>query len=330
MVTDVDGEILYANATLFALLGSDLGGARTVDQLEEKSAAASPTGRRELVRALVSGQEVDTDFTIQPSGGVSIVRMRRREVTDDSGAVLARLVLVDDVTELRSRETYQKQIMAIASHDLRNPLSAITMNAGILSRLTPMTDDRRIKTANRIGSSAARLARMIDDLFDYTLATLGKGIPLRVASADLAIIAKDAAAESRFAHPGREVQLKTQGDLQGMWDADRLHQVLQNLLSNAMKYGDPADPIRVDCHEADDEASVVCSVFNQGEPIAAALLPHIFDAYRQGADAGRQGLGLGLHIVRRILDAHQGTVAVTSSREGTWLTFHLPRTTTPD
>lgn len=232
--------------------------------------------------------------------------------------------------DLEASEAYQQQVMAIVSHDLRNPLSAIAMNAAILAKGERMTEERRLKTVARITSSAARMGRMIEDLFDYTVATVGKGIPIRPRDADVAAIASEAVNETRAGAPGRVLNLEVAGNLQGVWDPDRLHQVLQNLLGNALKYGDPAAAIEVRCVELAGGESIEIDVDNRGEAISPELLPHVFDAYRRGPGAGRHSLGLGLYIVRRIVEAHQGTILVTSSVEaGTRFAVRLPRKSVP-
>jgi signal transduction histidine kinase len=200
------------------------------------------------------------------------------------------------------------------------------MNAAILARAESIGDDRRVKTAARITSSAARMGRMIEDLFDYTAAALGKGIPVRYRAVDLSTVVEEAVSEARAAFAGREFLLRREGSLQGIWDPDRMQQVLQNLLGNAVKYSPAATPIAVTAVEAPEAAAVDLIVHNGGEIIAPELLPHVFDAYRRGPGGGRHSLGLGLYIVRRIVEAHGGLISVTSTRaEGTRFQIRLPK-----
>jgi signal transduction histidine kinase len=134
--------------------------------------------------------------------------------------------------------------------------------------------------------------------------------------------------ELRASHPGQPVLLETQGDGQGAWDADRLEQVVGNLLANALKHGAPGRPVTVRLETTGPEA-LLC-VHNEGPPIPPEELPHIFDAYRRavrtrerGADTG---LGLGLYITEHIVRAHGGRVEVASSHEaGTSFRVWLPR-----
>jgi signal transduction histidine kinase len=329
IIADPQGRILLRNARSLEMLGADLADAVTLAELVAGSARLPdvPQGRQALAAALGGDSAVaEQDFNVAGARGSAVVRLRRLDVIGDDGAKVATLIQFDDLTELRGTEAYQRQVMAIASHDLRNPLSAIAMNAAILARGDSLPDDRRVKTAVRISSSASRMGRMIEDLFDYTAAALGKGIPVRQRACDLGAIADDAVNEARAAHAGREFLLRKQGDLHGTWDPDRLHQVLQNLLGNAVKYSVAGSAVTVGCAEAPDAAAIDLSVENQGEAIAPEFLPHVFEAYRRGPGGGRHSLGLGLYIVRRIVDAHSGTIQVRSVRgEGTCFTVRLPK-----
>jgi signal transduction histidine kinase len=190
------------------------------------------------------------------------------------------------------------------------------------------TDPWQAKTAARILSSADRAHRMIRDLLDFTQARLSGGIPVRAGPMDLHDIAQHVVEETRIASPDRDIQVEFKGDGRGEWDADRIAQVLTNLVSNALAYSPQGTPVRVELRDEGD--AVVASVQNQGTPIAPELLPRLFEpltrGQRQGRDKGSRSIGLGLYIVDHIVRAHGGTVGVRSSaEEGTTFTVHLPR-----
>jgi signal transduction histidine kinase len=131
---------------------------------------------------------------------------------------------------------------------------------------------------------------------------------------------------------GRILELAAEGDLQGEWDARRLHQALSNLVFNALKYGLPSTPIRITL-DGTRKDEVVLAVENTGEPIAPGLLPTLFDPLVRGAgnDGGADSqlaganLGLGLYVVREIAKAHGGTIEVTSDDSATRFELRLPR-----
>lgn len=129
-------------------------------------------------------------------------------------------------------------------------------------------------------------------------------------------------------YPDRSVQFEHQGDTEGYWDPARLVQVVENLVSNACKYGEPGAPITV--RTLGGDRWVWLEVHNRGAPIAAELLPHLFEPLRQGRRAGGvgalAGVGLGLYIVDHIVRAHGGTIDVHSTAsEGTTFIVRLPR-----
>lgn len=232
--------------------------------------------------------------------------------------------------EARSR-TLQEQVqfadlfVGIVSHDLRNPLNVIRLNAAMLAR-TPLGQDQA-QRVGRIESSAAASERLIHDLLDLTRARLAGGIPVTRRAGDLAAILRHPVEELQAAHPERTFRLAAQGDGRGQWDADRLAQAVGNLLRNAVVHGHPQSPIDV---RLDDRGPWVdVAVHNEGPPIPPGLLPVLFEPMRQGPRDGGTGdrsIGLGLFIVEQIARAHGGTVACHSAQgEGTTFTLTLPR-----
>jgi signal transduction histidine kinase len=238
----------------------------------------------------------------------------------------ALMVTGHDVSARRSAEEFREQFIGMLGHDLRNPLNAIMLSAQQLQRrgLT----EAQAPLGGRILSSSRRMERMIHQLLDFARARLGGGIPVERAPGDLFELCRRCVEELRASHPEQPLELETLGDGQGAWDADRLEQVLCNLVINALKYGEPGRPVRVRVEATGPEA--VLRVHNEGAPIPPEVLPHLFDAYRRavrtherGMDAG---LGLGLYITWHLVRAHGGTLEVTSlAEEGTTFTVRLPR-----
>ncbi|HLL05737.1 MAG TPA: GAF domain-containing protein [Myxococcaceae bacterium] len=231
-----------------------------------------------------------------------------------------------DQEELRRRTEFEQQLIGIVSHDLRNPLGAITMAAGLL-QVTPGLSERQLKAVHRIGSSCERATRLIRDFLDFTQARLGTGIPLKPRPMDLHEVTRHVVDEVRQAHPQREVQIETGGEGQGQWDPDRIAQVLTNLVGNALAYSPAQTPVRVTA--SSEPGFALLQVHNQGTPIAPEMLPRLFEPLTRGAPTeGQQSrsIGLGLYIVREILRGHGGSVEVSSSTEaGTTFRVRLPR-----
>ncbi|HZU82184.1 MAG TPA: hybrid sensor histidine kinase/response regulator [Polyangiaceae bacterium] len=219
-----------------------------------------------------------------------------------------------------------ERLLAIVGHDLRNPLNAIKLTAASLGRQALAPGQRELVA--RIDRGADRMWRLIDELLDYSRARQS-GAPLRRERCDLADICQTAVAELQVAHPGRSVSLSTRGAPAGFWDRAALEQLVSNLVGNAIQHGE-GTPVSVSVRGGGPEA--VLEVTNSGEPIPLELLPHLFEAYRQGSRrSGSKSLGLGLYIVREIVRRHGGTVSVTSSRDaGTRFTVKLPVGQAPD
>lgn len=223
------------------------------------------------------------------------------------------------------------QFLAILGHDLRNPLGAILMATGLLVN-SRGGDGRTVQIAARILSSAGRMQRMVNDLLDLTRTRLGSGIPITPRPMDLDALSREVLAELEALHPTRRFDFHSEGDLRGIWDSDRLAQVLSNLVGNALQHGEPDRPIEVVARE--DAGEVVIEVHNEGPAIPRALQANIFEPMVR--DAGRpeeqapRSLGLGLHITREIVIAHGGTVMVTSTgSSGTTFFVRLPRRSIP-
>ena len=248
---------------------------------------------------------------------------------DARGRVDRLLGVARDVTELqrlneelsatlRLNETF----VAAVGHDLRTPLNNVMLSAELLVSLD--SPDPRVLT--RLKSSAERMAKMIDELFDLARARLSGGIPIqRQAAVDLLPVAEKIVAELLASASSRTLELVAKGDTLGPWDPDRLGQVLSNLLGNALRHGQPEGSIRV---ELDGSAAdrLIVSVTNCGQ-IPPDVLPCLFEPFRRGTSrASRsEGLGLGLFIVHQIVQAHAGTIRAESTAGLTTFTVVLPR-----
>jgi PAS domain S-box-containing protein len=225
--------------------------------------------------------------------------------------------------ELLRTVRFSELFVGILGHDLRNPLSAITTAASLLARRAET--DKVSRPAARILSSAGRMARMIDQLLDFTRIRLGQGLPLTRSENDLAEVCRMAVDELDEAADG--VDLRARGNPVGSWDGDRLMQLVSNLIGNAVAHGARTAPVQVivDGHSEED---VVLEVKNAGT-IAPAILPVIFEPFRSEKDRKEDqssGLGLGLYISQKIVFAHSGSIEVRSTHEeGTCFTVRLPR-----
>jgi signal transduction histidine kinase len=238
----------------------------------------------------------------------------------DQAAVALEKTRLDETGEFR------EQLIGIVSHDLRNPLSAIQMASHVLLRCEGL-GEKETALVRRIANSVSQATRIIEQLIDFTRSRLGGGIPIYPTSVNMDEICRQVIAETELTHPERPLHLDVQGDLTGVWDRDRLYQLIANLVGNAVQHAQPQSAIEVRI-DGRDTTEVVIEVANRGDIIPPAVQQFIFDAFRRGrtTESYRQGLGLGLFIAQQIAASHGGSVSVTSSEsDGTIFRVRLPR-----
>ena len=225
---------------------------------------------------------------------------------------------------LRQEVDVRERFMAILGHDLRDPIGGVLIAASML--LKQELSEPQSSYVRRMSRSAERATRMIADMLDLAKARLGGGISIAKSRASTRDICQRAIDEAQLGHPDRTITFATEGDGGGLFDPDRMAQVVGNLLSNAIAYSPPASVVHIGTREADD-ARVVIEVCNEGRAIPPGEIETLFDPFRRGVDTARttQGLGLGLFIANQIVAAHGGTIGVTSTvSDGTRFTVTLP------
>lgn len=228
--------------------------------------------------------------------------------------------LQERTESLRLNEMY----MAVLSHDLRNPLTAILMGAVALQR--PHADPAKVQAlAQQIQSSGRRMAKMIEDLLDVARVRQAGSMPLSLEAASMDKVVQRAAQELCEGASGRCIHVDKHGDLDGVWNSERLLQVASNLMGNALQHGQPGTVVQVTV-DGTAAASVVLSVANDGA-LAEGLKAHLFNPFRERTyHPGRhQGLGLGLYIAQQIVLAHGGTIEALSDSARTTFRVQLPR-----
>jgi|GEM_PF-745326 len=238
----------------------------------------------------------------------------------------------DDAAKLAraatERSDFEQQLIGIVSHDLRNPLNAILLGTSVLAHQE--LEGVAATVVLRIQSSAERMSRMVKDLLDFTQARAGGGIKVERRAMDLHPLVRQTADEVQASHPHRELRVESAGDGHGEWDGDRLAQVVQNLVSNALKYSPPDTPVHVRTRGVD--GTVTIEVHNAGTPIPKDAQERLFQPMQRAAatmDRADRSVGLGLYIVKHLVDAHGGTIRVTSTEAaGTTFAIELPRTRT--
>lgn len=215
----------------------------------------------------------------------------------------------------RERERHRELFLGTVGHDLRNPLQTILTATQVLSA-SPALGGAERKVVATIERTADRMRRLIDQLLIFTQGVAG-GVPVQPHTVDLGELVRGVVREHSA---GREIEIDDQFGGTASIDPERITQLFDNLVTNAVRYG--TGKITVRLRREDDR--VVLDVHNLGPPIPAAKLDTLFDPYRR-ATTSRGGVGLGLYIVDQIARAHGGTVHVASSADdGTTFSVRLP------
>lgn len=299
---------------------------------KEWAQAIHPEDRDAILDALQTmidsgGSHWEAEYRFRKGDGAyADVIDRGYMVSDAKGRQVRMVGAMQDVTERRRQAEFERQLIGIVSHDLRNPLNVIALGAALLGQSAELPEQHR-STVMRISRAVERATRMIRDLLDFTKARLGGGIPIERGVVDIHELCRQAVDDQREAHLGRAIELETSGDGVGAWDADRLAQVVSNLLDNAVKYSPTDEPVRVIV--GSDEKGVTIEVRNGGALIAPEMLRSIFEPMQRGGaapmDKSTRSIGLGLYIVNHLVKAHGGRVDVRSSQpEGTVFRVWLP------
>jgi signal transduction histidine kinase len=218
-------------------------------------------------------------------------------------------------------------LLGMMGHDMRSPLDVIQLSATYLGKINAGGEVSLV--AARIARSGAELNALLNDLIDFNRTNLGLGIYIAPVAVDLAHLFSEVLEQLRASHPSREIELQVAGDAKGVWDPHRLHQLLGNLVLNALKYGARDAPVRVAIVGLPTE--VEFRVHNRGTMIKASTLSYIFEPLVRGSKeangvSGNEGsLGLGLYIAHQISIAHGGNINARSDELETVFTVRLPR-----
>ncbi len=292
----------------------------------------------------------------RPDGGIVHLEESARAEFDRHGRLTRVVGVTMDVTDRRRAEQEREHLLAreraarrdaeqatllrdeflgTVSHELRTPLNAILGWAQILQSGSHTTDALQSGLAT-IARNARLQTQLVDDLLDLSRMSAGR-LRLDAQAVDLAAVVRDAVLAVTPAASARHVHVQHDDAPGGAFvtgDADRLQQVFWNLLVNAVKFTEPGGKVRVQIDVVGRRHRV--RVSDTGQGIAADFLPHVFDRFRQadGSTTRRHsGLGIGLALVRQIVELHGGTVQAESRGEGLGATFtvHLPvRRSAPD
>jgi PAS domain S-box-containing protein len=275
------------------------------------------------------GRALAVKLQQQPDGPLEelFLDLMFQPIRDSVGAVTGILVQGDDVTEhkrlenaLRDSDRRKDEFLAMLAHELRNPLAPILNATELLSRRVRHDDDDQTATiAQLIRRQAAQMARLVDDLLDVSRITQGR-IELRRESLEISSIVNQALETVYPLLNERQHHVSMTTSYRPLYvngDVTRLVQCVGNVLTNAAKYTDCGGQIRLYVREQGEQ--VVIEIADNGVGIPAGLLPHVFDLFVQSdrsLDRSLGGLGIGLAVVKRLIEMHGGQVSASSEGLG--------------
>jgi signal transduction histidine kinase len=251
--------------------------------------------------------------TIASKVAVFVELWQQRRLLRERNAALEQL--------LKLNET----MVAVLSHDLRTPLSAIMMCAQVIG-IRGGGDEAVQRSVQRIKAAGGRMGRMIEQLLDFSRIRSGV-LQLKAQDADLQALAQGVLGELQQSRPGARIELVAEGPLAGRFDVDRIAQVLSNLLGNALQHGRPGEPVRLTL-DGRHAAWLRAEVFNTGQ-VPEHLMGQLFDPFKGTQEQGSEGLGLGLYIVDQFVRAHGGEVCARNTPEGVLFEWRIPRALNP-
>jgi two-component system sensor histidine kinase/response regulator len=269
-------------------------------------------GRDALIEGLASGAN---DFATKPFEPAELnarvaTLIRTKRLHDDLERAEA---------ELQAEGAVRDRFIAILGHDLRQPLNTVRMATAILERGTLAASEAKVVA--RLTNASRRMQRMVEELLDFSRIRHG-GIPMAPKPCDVNAVVEQLVADLRVAHPTCDLRMTTNGPADGMWDRDRIEQLIGNLVGNAIQHGIPECPILVNV--SGGASDVTIEVVNEGPPMSAELVRSLFTPFTHGHRVS-SGLGLGLFIANQIARAHGGSIAAASDEASTRFTVKLPR-----
>ena len=267
---------------------------------------------------------INAKYSIPKEDGSKLIYYTLVEASDrmqyEQNLQYAKRIAENDLEAERKNLILREQLIAVLGHDLRNPLGSITMTVQYLERF--ITDEKQKNLIGVIKQSGYRMNELIGNVMDFARTRMGEGIVIAPKHVELKPVLEHVVEELNFLFPDRliAVDLALQDPM--YCDADRIAQLMSNLLTNALMHGNPQSPVYFTGHH--EENKLQLSVANDGDPIPESLQLILFTPFKkEGNRPSKNGLGLGLYIADQIAKAHGGTLSCTSTEEETRFTFEM-------
>ncbi len=350
LVTDQAGHLTYANAATRSVLrqaapqiGQSVpqvleqhglnGLARGFDQLGSLAQHDEPS-------SLSEGERIEAEATLMVEEGQAgteralILSSQLVPLLGREGQALGAMLIVSDVTAQREGVKMKTDFVAFVAHELRSPLTTILGYASLLqNRGEQIPGEQREQMSGVIIQHCKRLNRMISELLDTSRLDAGGTLSLRLEPLDLAALCERMMDEHRHAQSGNSrLKLQFEAPLRPLIatvDADRIEQIVTNLVSNAIKYSPDGGGVLLQVLVGEDGEDAIVRVADEGMGMSQEQVGHLFEKFYRTPDAQKRGIkgtGLGLFLVRQLVLAHGGRIEVQSEvGQGTVFSVFLPR-----
>ena len=327
---DLRGRYILSNEAWRRLHGLTPEQAHFITDEQLFGAEAAARLRANDHQVIASGQLIAVQERGELQGQPAVFRTSKFPLYDETGQIYAVCGVSTDITDVVQADRRKDEFIATLAHELRNPLAPIRTGLEILRRVGELPPVAT-RTRDMMDRQLTHMVRLVDDLLDVSRVSRGK-LELRPQPLTVAQVLAEAletcqpalaAAGHTLALDVPREELRVQGDL------TRLAQVFSNLVHNAIKYTPAPGRIAVRAHADGD--CVVVDVSDNGNGIAAEVLPHVFELFAQGTDVtqagqgangtGHGGLGIGLWLVRKLVQLHHGSIEAGSAGVGLGSTF---------
>ncbi|MFW6174389.1 MAG: PAS domain S-box protein [Chloroflexota bacterium] len=338
-MVDPRGTVLMANSEAMRILGYRVNPGDGPEVYQERMVYRNPDGRRfdpedlPLQKAMQTGEMVrDVEVVFERKDGASVPTLvSAAPVFAADGSVSAGIAVFQDITRLKELDEVKAEFLSMITHDLRGPLATISgLTSAAMDALPQDDEDAEILAEHlqSIEDETGRMSELVSNLLDMSRIE-ARGHVMDPEEAHMADLVGDAVRRARRSRQGegRVINADASADLPVVYaDTEQIGRVLDNLISNALKYSD--GPVEVTCRHDAQEAVLRTEVTDRGRGVPEEDRERVFEKFFRVTDSGRRsgmGAGLGLAICKAIVEAHGGRIGVNSvPREGSTFWFTLP------
>jgi len=344
VTTDRTGSILSINSRIINWLGyekQEMLGKRFSSFLAVGGRILYETHLSPMLRLKGTFEEVSLELIAKGGGRINVLINGYERLNENSEPDFIRLTvykaterkvyeqnLLETINLAEQKLEHEKviaelreQFIAVLGHDLRNPLGAIKSGSSLLLR--SQLSEREIKVVNMIKNSSLRMEELIMNVMDFARVRLGGGMSLMLTPIRIEPVISHVVNEIKSVFPERNVSTVFNIKEEVICDANRISQLLSNLVANALTHGAVDQPVIINAALIGNSFTITVS--NGGKPIPTKSLETLFEPFTREANSpSQQGLGLGLYIASEIAKAHQGTLTATSNIKETCFIFEMP------